>query len=268
MQNNQPTISIITVCLNAADKLQKTLESLVRQTYPWYEHIIIDGESSDASVNLIQEHAKLVSCRWLSEPDGGIYSAMNKGIKLATGDYILFLNAGDWLVSPNAIEFFLSKADLVKADLLFGRILWEDPASRVIIPSDHAWSRYHWHLLRSNFPQPATFYKRSLFERVGYFDESFQIYADYAWNANALIYHRLPFQYLNQIVTVFRADGVSNQPGTLTRRQEEMQRITASYFQPAWLFKKLGRPALLAKKSLAEYSLARLYDKKLNRIGA
>ena len=102
-----PKLSIITINLNNAQGLEKTIKSVVSQTYSDYEYIIIDGASTDGSVDVIQEYRNKITY-WVSEPDTGIYNAMNKGILKATGEYCQFLNSGDILVDNNVTERMLS----------------------------------------------------------------------------------------------------------------------------------------------------------------
>lgn len=100
-----PIFSIITVVYNGESLLTGTMESVFRQTYPHIEYILVDGASKDKSLKIIQEYAeKMPQLRWISEPDRGLYDAMNKGLRMATGDFVQFLNAGDWLHSPDILE--------------------------------------------------------------------------------------------------------------------------------------------------------------------
>jgi len=100
-----PTFSIITVVYNGESLLAGTMESVFRQTYPNIEYIVVDGASKDGSVKIIEEFAlKMPHLRWISAPDQGLYDAMNKGLHLATGDFVQFLNAGDWLHAPDTLE--------------------------------------------------------------------------------------------------------------------------------------------------------------------
>ena len=114
-------LSIITINLNNRDGLQKTIDSVVSQTFRDFEWIVIDGGSTDGSKELIEQYADHFSY-WVSEPDKGIYNAMNKGIKVAKGEYLQFLNSGDWLVDEKALErcfWHESKADIAYGDLWF-----------------------------------------------------------------------------------------------------------------------------------------------------
>ena len=116
-------ISIITINYNNASGLEKTIRSVVEQTYNEYEYIIIDGASSDKSKEVIQEYQRYIDF-WCSEKDSGIYNAMNKGIQKASGEYLLFLNSGDVLNNSAVladIHGFLSGEDFVYGDLVFVR---------------------------------------------------------------------------------------------------------------------------------------------------
>ncbi|MDE6268834.1 MAG: glycosyltransferase [Muribaculaceae bacterium] len=120
---SKPKITVITVCYNAADVIEPTILSVIGQDYGDVEYIVIDGASTDGTVDIISRYAGYLS-RWISEPDKGIYHAMNKGISIATGDYILFMNAGDRFFSHSALSrFFSSAADYQGVDVLYGDTL-------------------------------------------------------------------------------------------------------------------------------------------------
>jgi len=112
----QPKLSIITVNLNNAEGLRKTIESVVTQTFTDFEYIIIDGGSTDGSVEIIKLYADKITY-WVSEPDKGIYNGMNKGIMVAKGEYCQFLNSGDWLVNENVLKEVFADVDIVYGDL-------------------------------------------------------------------------------------------------------------------------------------------------------
>ena len=108
MTNNFPKVTIVTVTYNAEEYLEQTIKSVIKQDYPNIEYIIIDGASSDRTVEIIKEYQKYISY-WTSEPDSGIYDAMNKGIDIATGEWINFMNAGDSFVEKNTISKVVKK---------------------------------------------------------------------------------------------------------------------------------------------------------------
>ena len=125
-----PTLTIITINLNNSIGLRKTIESVISQTYNDFEYLIIDGGSIDGSVDVIKEYADRISY-WFSEPDKGIYNAMNKGILKAKGQYLQFLNSGDYLVNKNVIENVFH--ELPDCDLLYGNIITVKPDGKLQI---------------------------------------------------------------------------------------------------------------------------------------
>lgn len=119
-----PLISLVTVVRNDATGLQKTIQSVHNQTYSNIEHIIIDGDSTDNTVEVIMDNQKSIT-RWISEPDSGLYDAMNKGIKTATGEWILFLNSGHSFYSNNTINDLFSSSKYDHYDVLYGDMVYE-----------------------------------------------------------------------------------------------------------------------------------------------
>jgi glycosyltransferase involved in cell wall biosynthesis len=118
--NRHPLFSIITVTYNAGKVLEQTILSIANQTYPHIEYIIIDGNSQDNTKAIIQQHESTVS-HWISEPDAGLYDAMNKGLRLATGDYLWFVNAGDQIHSPNTLRQIIDSIPTnTLPDILYG----------------------------------------------------------------------------------------------------------------------------------------------------
>lgn len=256
-------ISVITVCRNASHLLKKTIESVLEQTYENIEYIIIDGASTDNTRELVESYSERID-QFISEPDSGIYDAMNKGIHKASGDLMIFLNAGDYYVSKYALQYAVSKMNLEKADLFFGRFVWNDPRTQDIILSDHSWVTYTWDLQQSNFPHPATFYKKTLFDDLGRFDTSFTIAGDYEWNMRALVKHKTPFQYLDIITTVFFADGISNKKETEALNNDEKQKIFKKYLHPGWIYKLDFRRDGADRLTRQKY-LSKIFNCRINR---
>ena len=124
-------ISIITVCKNAENAIERTMLSVVTQSCfnENIEYLIIDGASTDKTVEIIKQYANKYPVKWISEPDSGIYNAMNKGIKLATGEYLLFLNAGDYLVHYNILKSLINLFGNDAFDVIYGNILCVNPKS-------------------------------------------------------------------------------------------------------------------------------------------
>ncbi|MFO6423833.1 glycosyltransferase family 2 protein [Motilimonas sp. KMU-193] len=120
-------ISVITVVYNGRQDIQSTIESVANQDYPHIEFIVVDGGSSDGTVDILSSNNNVID-KWISEKDKGIYDAMNKGVKLATGDYVIFMNAGDLFFTPNAVSKCIST--LCSSDVLYGNH-WVIGARRV-----------------------------------------------------------------------------------------------------------------------------------------
>lgn len=124
MKSKLPSISVITVVYNGEDVLEKTIQSVKHQTYANIEYLVIDGQSKDKTVEIIKKYETDIS-KWISEPDKGLYDAMNKGLRMATGDFVLFLNAGDNFVNDKVLEKVFSKYD-AETDVLYGEVMMVD----------------------------------------------------------------------------------------------------------------------------------------------
>jgi glycosyltransferase involved in cell wall biosynthesis len=124
MKSKMPIISVITVVYNGEKILENTILSVVNQTYPNVEYVVIDGKSKDNTLAIIQRYNKQIA-KWISEPDKGLYDAMNKGLEMATGDFVLFMNAGDEFSNTNILEQVFSKYD-AETDVLYGEVMMVD----------------------------------------------------------------------------------------------------------------------------------------------
>lgn len=119
----QPKVSIITITYNAGEFLERTVKSILSQTYPGIEYVIVDGKSTDGTLPIIKKYEKHIA-RWVSEPDKGLYHAMNKGLRMATGDYAWFINAGDEIYAPHTVDSLINQAP--GADVFFGETMITD----------------------------------------------------------------------------------------------------------------------------------------------
>lgn len=217
-------ISIITVCLNDASNLFSTCESIRKQRYPNIEWIVIDGASTDRSLDVLSDYKDCIA-HLISEPDKGIYDAMNKGIGLSSGDYLLFLNAGDRLTGPDVLY---SVKPFSNIGIIYGDIeVTSDGISEVLkfpqkLPKDF--------LIKNMMPHQSTFIKRSLFDKYGCYDQSFRIAADYEFFVRTLYVHRVSSSYCKEVISVFHTGGVSNDPKWKSIRKLENHRIRKKYF--------------------------------------
>lgn len=209
---SETKISIITVCKNAENAIERTMLSVVTQSCfnENIEYLIIDGASTDKTTEIIKQYADKYPIKWISEPDSGIYNAMNKGIKLATGDYLLFLNAGDYLVHYNVIKSLMDLFESNKFDLICGNILYVGVSSEkygVTKIEDKLDAKF---FFKDALPHPATFYRKELFEKFGGYDENFKIISDHILNKKLLYDHKVTFKHIDLIVSVFFGDGISS----------------------------------------------------------
>lgn len=213
-------ISIITINLNNAKGLQKTIESVVSQTFQSFEFIIIDGGSTDSSRRVIEEYAKHLTY-WISEPDHGIYHAMNKGIKVAKGNYCLFLNSGDWLVNHTVLADVFSETPT--ADIIAGDVYYYDNQRNTIqwhvVSPDELSAKT---LFQGSLPHQSTFIRRALFESIGYYNERLRIASDWLFFVEALLEKGCSYKHYSGVVSYFNMDGISCNPTTdsLPKREQ------------------------------------------------
>lgn len=205
-------LSIITINLNNKEGLQKTIDSVVSQTFTDYEFIIIDGESTDGSVELIKQYGDRITY-WVSEKDSGIYNAQNKGIRCAKGEYLYFLNSGDALCEPDTLE----------------KVFGDDPHDAFICGSFYMeregrleaetsykgrdWQFSIYDLFAGFLCHQAFFIHRSNFERFGLYDESLRVVADWKLFFESIAINHLPVKYVNTFIVIYNMEGFSTQIG-------------------------------------------------------
>lgn len=229
-------ITVITVCFNSAATISDALDSVALQTHPDVEHIVIDGGSTDGTQAIVRSRGSNIA-KFVSEADHGIYDAMNKGLRLATGDMVGFLNADDVFATPSALSLVEAAAkqsvDAVYGDLVYVR---SDDLSAVI---------RHWHsgayvrarLRRGWMPPHPTFYvRRARLEQIGLFDSRLRIAADYDFMLRCLILPRFVVAYVPQVLVRMRAGGVSNRSITalLNKSREDLTALRKSGVGGVW----------------------------------
>jgi len=247
---NNLKFSIITVCKNAEQSIEKTIKSVVSQVYENIEYIIIDGKSEDNTIQIINHYRDKIT-HFVSEKDNGIYEAMNKGIFWATGDFVSFLNAGDRYFDEEIIEKvnqFVQNFSSRQIDVFHGGVLIFNESTK----TGNIWYSSpikRFSLYRGAIPHPATFYRRGAFQKNGLFDETYKIVGDYEWTIRAFIRNKLIFQYLKILVAIFEEGGISTSKVSNKLHYLERRRaITAHYGKVEdwffafrkWLRKPLG----------------------------
>ena len=208
MYENNLKVSIITVCLNSEMTIEQTIQSVINQTYSNIEYIIIDGKSTDRTLEILNKYMDRISIL-VSEKDEGIYDAMNKGLKLATGDIIYFLNSGDYLYHFSTIEKIVSlfaKDDLLK--VVYGDVIhYDERTKKEYYASSHIPNRNALFIKGTN--QQAMFAKKCVFNKFGNFDLKYSIFADYDWFLKIVLKHGVKSYYYNSPVCFYLMGGVS-----------------------------------------------------------
>jgi len=196
-------LSIITINKNNASGLEKTIQSVINQTCNDFEYIVIDGSSVDASVEIIKKYSSGINY-WVSEPDAGIYNAMNKGIRRAQGDYCLFLNSGDWLISSTTLQDVFSEiSNITTADIFYSDVKTTDGAL-IKLPNDLSII----HLIKSRINHQNSFIKRSLFYQHGFYNEDFTISSDWEFMLYELWKYKSNFVHIATYISIFDVHGI------------------------------------------------------------
>lgn len=201
-------LSIITVCLNNRIGLEKTIRSVVTQSFQDYEFIIVDGGSTDGSVEMIKGYEDRIH-KWISEKDEGIYNAMNKGILIAQGDYCLFLNSGDYLSDTDIIDNIFNQSPEV--DIIYGDLIRQKgPKNYRFTTYPDKLTLYHFVNDVPSLHHQASFIKRKLFEQFGFYREDLKIVADWEFFFRAIILNNCSTYHVQEKITVFDSFGISS----------------------------------------------------------
>ncbi len=210
MINQDLKISVITCSLNSEKTIRSTMESLANQSYKNVEHIVIDGGSSDSTLEIIREYPHVHTL--VSEKDSGMYDAMNKGIKISSGDYIGILNADDYYTNNNSLHaigeaLLLNPTDSIFADVVF--VSRNDIKKVVRYYSSNKWNpeKFEWGYMPAH---PSFYVKKEHFDKLGLYKTDYKICADYELLIRFLFNSRISYQYLEQCIVTMRSGGISN----------------------------------------------------------
>lgn len=232
-------ITVITVCFNAAETIADTIRSVASQTYHDLEYIVIDGGSNDDTVSILKRFSAQISY-WTSEPDNGLYDAMNKGLSAATGDYVGFLNSDDFFFSSSVLQDVAAAIQQVGADATYGDCLIVDAEDPSVIRRYYS-SRYFktWHLRFGNIPPHASIYiRRTLLIAEGGFKTHFKIAADFDLLLRIFLKRKAKLNYVPNIITRNRGGGISNNglQSTLSINKEIRQSLLENGFWSPRIF--------------------------------
>ena len=269
-------LSIITINYNNAEGLRKTLASVALQTFRNFEHIIVDGGSTDGSVEIIRQYADNEAIRlenskadnlalspyhlitsspiiWISEPDSGIYNAMNKGIEIALGkrivnsfnrselvedknqgirtanaEYLLFLNSGDYLVNENVMKNVINEN--LQDDIVYGKQMIDKDGTlmpmRFYSPEEMSFCAF----LKSTLPHQCTFIRAALFDKIGMYNEQNKIVSDWEWNLQALFRWNVSLREIDVPISVYDTMGISSNQKMHELQQQERLAAAMRHF--------------------------------------
>ena len=240
-------LSIVTINYNNAEGLKKTLASVTSQTYRNIEHIIVDGGSTDGSVDIIRDyesdnHSSVhpLTIIWSSKKDKGIYNGMNIGIQRATGDYIQILNSGDLLAAPEVTERMMNAlhntsniTHQTSIPILYGNMIKKDYNTGKIIGKSGKVEYSLRQYFSSTMNHDCCYFRRDLFETYGLYDENLKIVSDWKWFLQAIGLGQVKPVYVDIDVTIFDASGISET--NLSLRNQERRQVLEELLPPAIL---------------------------------
>ncbi len=252
-------LSIVTINYNNADGLRKTLASVAKQTYRDIEHIIIDGGSTDGSVDVIREYVSANpnkdpffkhTIKWVSEKDNGIYNAMNKGIRKATGAYVQILNSGDILATPDVTEHMIKAVEEAEyPTIIYGNMIRDyghgkyckdvclgERAGKIQQPAVVEWTMDDF--IKGTVNHDPTYIRADLYKKYGLYDENLKICSDWKWFVNAVAFGGEKLYYIPIDVTIFDTTGISE---TNLEFREKERHVELEKMLPAAILKDYDR---------------------------
>ena len=202
-----PKLSIITINRNNSKGLEKTIQGVISQTFTDFEYIIIDGASTDDSVAIIRKYENRITF-WISEPDKGIFNAMNKGVLRSKGEYIQFSNSGDWFVNPEVLSDVFKNNPT--EDIIFGNLIKMKDGVNTLDKGIGTSKVTFYHLFLGTINHPATFARRELFDRYGLFNEKYKYVNDWEWFIRSVGLADTTVRYIDLDISFFDMIGNSN----------------------------------------------------------
>lgn len=232
-------ISIITVCKNSEKTIETTIKSVISQTYKNIEYIIIDGDSKDRTKDIVSSYGDHIS-KFVSESDKSLWEAMNKAVKLATGDFLYFINSDDYIYNRNVIDdvvkFINEKPEL---DFIYGDVEVRQPQGEILIlkspdPNEIIESM----ILRGTIPHVGSFIKANLFQIIGLYNENYRLASDYEWITKLMHDPTLNLFHFPRVIASFYAGGLSSYVQENLREIFAVQNHAAVYQTEYWINKR------------------------------
>jgi glycosyltransferase involved in cell wall biosynthesis len=222
---NNKKLTIITINYNNNKGLLKTFESIKNQTWLDFEYIVIDGGSTDGGKELIENNAQINY--WVSEKDSGVYNAMNKGIRAATGDYIIFMNSGDFFYDNDVLEKVAKHFDS-NISIFYGNahFLGKEMDKIIDYPDKLSFSFF----THTSLCHQATFIKKDLFDKIFYYNENYKIVSDWEFFAYSICIKKATHQHLKQIICTYDLNGISSQEKAKVVDTDEREQVMNTHF--------------------------------------
>lgn len=236
----KPKISVVTVCYNAVKDIEKTILSVINQTYPNVEYLIIDGGSTDGTMDVVNKYRDNISVV-VSEPDKGIYDAMNKGVKMATGDYLIFMGADDVFYDNEVIAHMASKM-VDSNSVYYGSVIFK----QLGVKHWGKFNRVKWAI--GNVCHQAIFYPRAIYSTHSY-DVRYKVFADYAYNLN-LLKEKVKFRFIDIITALYNMEGVSARLADDVFKGDYKELVSGAVGLPAYYYGVCFRMLRALKQSL------------------
>lgn len=198
---SNPKLTVITVCLNAANTIERLMQSVLQQSFADYEFIVIDGGSGDGTIECIKKYLGARRVHFVSEKDEGIYDAMNKGLRMASGEWVYFIGSDDVLFHNRVFETVFGN-DVESLDVIYGNVKFVHSGDLYDGAFDHE------KISQKNICHQALFFRKRIFDELGNFETKYKISADYEFNLRWMG-RKLPAKYIAETIAVFNEKGVS-----------------------------------------------------------
>lgn len=252
----QPKISIITATYNSSATIQTTINSYIKQDYPNKELIIIDGQSTDGTVEIIKENEKHVAY-WISEKDDGIPDALNKGMRASTGEWFYFLNSDDVFYSTNTLSRVFLK-DINGQDMIYGDVILKSTGRQFNGEYDIE------KLMKGNICHQAQFFNKSIITKIGYYNIEYKLLSDYDYTIRAFTSRQIQIAYIAEIIAIFDDAGRTSfgydkafwrdRKKNFIKRCSGLinKRLISRAFKPHFYYTLKHKPLLTALYAIAE----------------
>ena len=216
--SNKPFFTILTASFNNESTIKQTVESILSQTFQNLEHIVIDGGSTDGTIDILKKMEHSYNMSWISEPDQGIAEALNKGLRKAQGQFIIVIQADDRFLNPNILEQVFQLLDNEKTDIISFPVILDHPVKGKVLrkPIRYLW----WNHFKFIFPHQGCFVNKSVFKRIGSFSGKFKIALDYDFFYRALR-NKCSVRFEKLPVALMGGEGVGSNPDYIVKRLKE-----------------------------------------------